>query len=193
MVYNRPDTVFFKAASRLQASADPLLEDAARVIAESRVDPETGVLVDSLPLDYFLKLESAPPRSTVERRRSSEDRLKGKAVEHAGTSDSHDDSEGSSEGSETEMSGHSILSFLDFGQKVNAKWTNGQYYAATVCQVNGDSNTVEVVFDDGVRLVRASCPSSFLSLLFRGVQGAFYSFFFCLFYYYYYLLGCERR
>jgi len=48
---------------------------------------------------------------------------------------------------------HPIANYLDFGQKVNARWQDGKYYSATICQLKFDENVAQVVFDDGLTSV----------------------------------------
>jgi len=160
MIYNKPDTVFFKTAAKMQAQAEPLLEEASQIIQDARVDPASGILVDPLPASYFLRnqvphphfSESTQQQPRGDRRSSSEDRRKGKQrdAEPFNFAERNADEE-----EEPNGSAHPLSSYLDFGQKVRARWTNGQFYHATVCLVRRESNTVQVVFDDG--LLGVSC------------------------------------
>jgi len=104
---------------------------------ESRVDPDTGFLLDPLPPWYFSKneLPSPKPRAQLPPRESPS--YKGKEKAETVSSPNGD-------------SGRLVLSYLDFGQRVRAKWSNGQFYEATVTQINRDSDTVQVVYDDGL-------------------------------------------
>jgi len=105
---------------------------------ESRVDPDTGFLLDPLPPWYFSKneLPSPKPRAQLPPRESPS--YKGKEKAETVSSPPNGDS------------GRLVLSYLDFGQRVRAKWSNGQFYEATVTQINRDSDTVQVVYDDGL-------------------------------------------
>jgi hypothetical protein len=169
MLYNKPDTIFFKVAAKLQAQAEPLLVEAQKVIQEARVNPESGALTDPLPPSFFSKNQpsfvgsDSLRNSRGDRRASLEDKRKGKSKEVLPDLSSSSSSslslsssndlfrrEHEEERNSQAKSGHPLLSYIDFGQKVKAKWTNGQYYAATVCLIHRESNTIQVVFDDGL-------------------------------------------
>lgn len=139
-IYNRPDTIFFRMAEKFQSRVEPLLEQAASVVAESQVDPETGFLVDPLPDWYFSKNKVAPPNPRSPQPKAETANVSGKGKEKERTEAAQ---------AEVNGDGQNLLNFLEFGQRVKAKWSNGQYYEATVCLVNRDKNLVQVVFDDG--------------------------------------------
>jgi len=165
MIYNKPDTMFFKTAAKMRVQGESLLEEASQVIQETRIDPASGVLVDSLPSSYFLRnqVSHTPSAESIQqpargnrRRSSSDDRRKGKQrdAEPFNFEEKDDNDEEEEIEKEPSSSFHPLSSYLDFGQKVKAKWTNGQFYQATVCLVRRESNTVQVVFDDGLLGVR---------------------------------------
>jgi len=52
-LYNRPDTVYYKAATRLQSAANLELEVAKKRLANSPIDPETGFLTLNISDSIF--------------------------------------------------------------------------------------------------------------------------------------------
>jgi hypothetical protein len=109
---------------------------------DSEVDPETGFLIDPLPAWYFSKnqLPSPNPRAIQGRREASSSDASRKGKEKEEEEESR---------AEVNGDGQSIFGFLDFGQRVKARWSDGKYYEATVCRIIPEKNTVQVVYDDG--------------------------------------------